>query len=170
VELAYNDYANARQRAAMAAEFYGKTFSVFKVRCCVLVDRWAGILPKGHTTGGASPNWCLYLGGSNPLTLSHFPRGSSAQTCTLPREDLAPDLCISLGGSRPDSNTCFSGLTRVQPFYAISIESAVLAQSNSSIHYYECIALCKDIGLQRGRFCTRSLVSYIPRSSKVRSS
>ena len=150
MELAYNDYANARQRAAMAAEFYGKTFSVFKVRCCVLVDRWAGILTKGHTTGGVPPNWCLYLGGSNPLTLSHFPRGSSAQTCTLPREDLAPDLCISLGGSRPHSNTCFSWLTRVQPFYAISINSAVLAQSNSSMHHYECIALYKDTSLQRG--------------------
>ena len=43
-------------------------------------------------------------------------------------------------------------------------------QSNSSIHHYECIELCKDISLQRGRFCTRSLASYIPRSSEDRSS
>ena len=32
VESAYNNYANATQRAAMAAEFYGKTFFVFRVR------------------------------------------------------------------------------------------------------------------------------------------
>ena len=25
------------------------------------------------------------------------------------------------------------------------------------MHHYECIALCKDISLQRGRFCARSL-------------
>ena len=43
-------------------------------------------------------------------------------------------------------------------------------QSSSSMHHYECIALCKDISLQRGRFCTRSLASCIPRSSKNRSS
>ena len=42
-------------------------------------------------------------------------------------------------------------------------------QSNSSMHHYECIALCKDISIQRGRFCTRSLASYITRSSKNRS-
>ena len=29
---------------------------------------------------------------------------------------------------------------------------------------------CKDVSLQRGRFCTRSLASYIPRSSEDRSS
>jgi len=43
-------------------------------------------------------------------------------------------------------------------------------QSNSSMHHYECIALCKDISLPRGWFCTRSLASCIPRSSKDRSS
>ena len=43
-------------------------------------------------------------------------------------------------------------------------------QSNSSMHHYECIMLCKDISLQRGRFCTRSLASCIPKSSEDRSS
>ena len=42
--------------------------------------------------------------------------------------------------------------------------------SNSSMHHYECVALCKYISLQRGRFCARSLASYIPRSSEDRSS
>jgi len=41
---------------------------------------------------------------------------------------------------------------------------------NSSIQCQECVALCKDISLQRGRFCTRSLASCIPRSSEDRSS
>ena len=35
---------------------------------------------------------------------------------------------------------------------------------------YECVVLCKDISLQGGRFCTRSLASCIPRSSEDRSS
>ena len=26
-------------------------------------------------------------------------------------------------------------------------------QSNSSMHHYGCVGLCKDISLQRGRFC-----------------
>ncbi len=30
VELAYNDYANARQRTALAQEFYGTEFALFK--------------------------------------------------------------------------------------------------------------------------------------------
>ena len=42
--------------------------------------------------------------------------------------------------------------------------------SNSSMHHCECIALGKDISLQRGWFCTRSLASYTPRSSEDRSS
>ena len=33
-----------------------------------------------------------------------------------------------------------------------------------------CVVLCKDISLQRGRFCARSLASCIPRSSEDRSS
>ena len=45
-----------------------------------------------------------------------------------------------------------------------------IAQSNSSMHHYKCVALCKDISLQRSRFCAKSLVSYIPRSSEDRSS
>ena len=43
-------------------------------------------------------------------------------------------------------------------------------KSTSSMYHYECIALCKDISLQRGRFCARSLASCIPRSSEDRSS
>jgi len=43
-------------------------------------------------------------------------------------------------------------------------------QSNNSMHHYECIALCKDISLKRGRFCARSLASYILRCSENRSS
>ena len=43
-------------------------------------------------------------------------------------------------------------------------------QSNSSMHHYECVALCKDVSLQGDRFCARSLASYIPRSSEDRSS
>jgi len=35
--------------------------------------------------------------------------------------------------------------------------------SNSIMHHYECVALCKDIGLQRGRFCTRSVASCVPK-------
>ena len=30
VEIAYNDYANALQRAALVEEFYGPTFALFK--------------------------------------------------------------------------------------------------------------------------------------------
>jgi len=43
-------------------------------------------------------------------------------------------------------------------------------RSSSSMHHYECVALCKDISLQRGPFCARSLASRIPRSSEDRSS
>jgi len=39
-----------------------------------------------------------------------------------------------------------------------------------SMHHYECVALCKDISIQSGRFCARSLPSYILRSSEDRSS
>jgi len=38
------------------------------------------------------------------------------------------------------------------------------------MHHYECVALCKDISIQIGRFCARSLPSYILRSSEDRSS
>jgi len=36
------------------------------------------------------------------------------------------------------------------------------------IHHYECVALCKDISLQRGRFPARSLASCIPKCSEKR--
>ena len=54
---------------------------------------------------------------------------------------------------------------------ATSVYSVAMGrQSNSSMHRYECVALCKDISLQRGRFCARSLASHAPRSSEDRSS
>ena len=56
-----------------------------------------------------------------------------------------------------------SPLANISAWYLIQF-------SPSSMHHYECVALCKDISLQRGRFCTRSLASSIPRSSKDRSS
>lgn len=31
IECAYNDYANASQRAALVEEFYGPSFALFKV-------------------------------------------------------------------------------------------------------------------------------------------
>ena len=31
-------------------------------------------------------------------------------------------------------------------------EHQIMYQSNSSMHHYECVALYKDINLQRGRF------------------
>jgi len=46
----------------------------------------------------------------------------------------------------------------------------ILSQSNSSMHLNDCIVLCTDISLQRGRFCVRSLALCIPRSSEDRSS
>jgi len=33
--------------------------------------------------------------------------------------------------------------------------SGIIPVSNSSMHHYECIALCNDISLQSSRFCTR---------------
>ena len=53
-------------------------------------------------------------------------------------------------------------------FASVKIETNIARklQSNCSMHHYECVALCKDISLQRGRFCTRSLASCIPRSSE----
>jgi len=42
--------------------------------------------------------------------------------------------------------------------------------SNSSMHCHECVVLCKDISLQRGWFCTRSLASCIPGYSEGRPS
>ena len=47
-------------------------------------------------------------------------------------------------------------------------ESSTLTTRLPSHH--ECVVLCKDISLQTGRFCTRSLASCISRSSEDRSS
>ena len=55
------------------------------------------------------------------------------------------------------------------PHYELQLNRVEL-QSHTGMHHYECIALCKDISMQRGRFCTRSLASCIPRSSEDRSS
>jgi len=52
---------------------------------------------------------------------------------------------------------------------SVLISLLARSQSTSSIHRYECVALCKDISLQRGR-CARSLASCIARSSEDRSS
>ena len=55
--------------------------------------------------------------------------------------------------------------------FSTVMRNAILpVQSNSSMHHYECVALCKDISPQRGRFCTRSLASCTRRSSEDRSS
>ena len=51
-----------------------------------------------------------------------------------------------------------------------TLRTAYSIQSTSSMHHYEYAALYEDISLQRGRFCTRSLASCIPRSSEDRSS
>ena len=48
-------------------------------------------------------------------------------------------------------------------FPAIQSNPIVVSTTTSAV------ALCKDIRLQRGRFCTRSLASYIPRSCEDRS-
>jgi len=59
-------------------------------------------------------------------------------------------------------------------FYSLCLPEIILllpecCQTSSSMRHYECAALCKDISLQRGRFCTRSLASCIQRSSEDRS-
>jgi len=58
--------------------------------------------------------------------------------------------------------------------WEVSLDNSVngdnQSQLNSSMHHYECVALCKDISLQWGWFCTGSLSSCIPRSSEDRSS
>jgi len=55
-------------------------------------------------------------------------------------------------------------------FFFAAVLRLLPIQSNSSMHHYECVVLFKDICLQRGRFCARSLASCIPRSSEDRSS
>jgi len=55
------------------------------------------------------------------------------------------------------------------PFTTVQLHHNPI-KSSSSMHHNECVALCNDISLQRGRFCARSLASCIPRSSKDRSS
>ena len=46
------------------------------------------------------------------------------------------------------------------------IDDTYQSKANSSMHHYECIALYKDINLQRGRFWASSLASCILASSR----
>ena len=62
------------------------------------------------------------------------------------------------------------GRTDTRPLHRPCCRQSNPIQSNSSMHHYDCIALCKDISLRTGIFCTRSLASCIPRSSEDRSS
>jgi len=71
--------------------------------------------------------------------------------------------------SKPTVHRCCCQSVDRQTLNRFMTLTAYYVQSNSSMHRNECIALCKNISLQRGRFCTRSLASCIPRSSKDRS-
>jgi len=71
--------------------------------------------------------------------------------------------------SKPTVHRCCCQSVDRQTLNRFMTLTAYNVQSNSSMHRNECIALCKNISLQRGRFCTRSLASCIPRSSKDRS-
>ena len=61
-----------------------------------------------------------------------------------------------------DPSGLMSSLSRIRPLalapkHLPQMKFLSELQSNSSMHhYYECVALCKDISLQRGRFCARS--------------
>ena len=68
------------------------------------------------------------------------------------------------------ADRCGHFLMSWEVFLDNSVNGDNQSQLNSSMHYYECIALCKDISLQWGWFCTGSLSSCIPRSSEDRSS
>ena len=98
-------------------------------------------------------------------------------------QSFLPPPCYVFHSSLPATNafptvTClFRERFRCHSFQPRSRQSAVCRkqnpypiQSTSSMQHYECVALSKDISLQRGRFCTRSLASCIPRSSEDRSS
>ena len=72
------------------------------------------------------------------------------------------DICRSnaLPSSRVCNHTRSHTLHPFNGLFQDNLGKPVAIQSNSSMHHYECIALCKDISLQRGRFCIRSLASY----------
>ena len=88
------------------------------------------------------------------------------------------DLLIQSNLKTPLSSfgSSLGGMTQRTGGWFLSDSDASLAyparhtQCNSSMHRYERVALCKDISLQRGQFCTKSLASCIPRSSEDRSS
>ena len=88
------------------------------------------------------------------------------------------DLLIQSNLKTPLSSfgSSLGGMTQRTGGWFLSDSDASLAyparhtQCNSSMHRYECVVLCKDISLQRGQFCTKSLASCIPRSSEDRSS
>ena len=63
-------------------------------------------------------------------------------------------------------NASAAAITLYRPFGA----TISTIPSDTSVHLYECVAPGKDISLQRGRFCARSLASRVPRSSEGGSS
>jgi len=75
--------------------------------------------------------------------------------------------CSQSTGSRPTVTN--ASCNWVDLLNSVQFSSRPI-QPNSSMHHYECVALCKDVSLQTGRFCARSLASCIPRSSEDRSS
>ena len=72
-----------------------------------------------------------------------------------------------VGGFDPCLKDVDEEVSCEQAWLCLSVNVAMIQHS---MHHYEHLALCKDISLQRGRFCTRSLASCIPRSSEDRSS
>ena len=71
---------------------------------------------------------------------------------------------VAVTGAWAETDICGTVVSTVSATRTTS--SPVVACTTRSA----CIALCKDISLQRGRFCARSLASCIPRSSEDRSS
>jgi len=115
--------------------------------------------------------WYCWLGGRKGIrtvkklsgeVLAWLSVWSEMQTCIWPSGCHCHSLSLASVKSRLVLPFWYQ-LTRVVP-------EKRLLNVNSSMLHYECVALCKDISLQRGRFCTRSLASYIPRSSEDRSS
>jgi len=113
--------------------------------------KWAlDILRLGEAGAGPSvgPDPVLKQEGNRRYQILPPVRGAMAQKITYSTEQV--------------SNHLMTELRTLRAAYSI--------QSTSSMHHYECAALYEDISLQRGRFCTRSLASCIPRSSEDGSS
>ena len=60
-------------------------------------------------------------------------------------------------------------INMVRHFPVLHFQVVHFQSPHSSMHRYECVALCGYISVQRGRFCAGSLASYIPRYSDDRS-